>query len=96
MPVLAPAYSVVLRGNIPPAERELLSHFSHELVSSTGETLLHIQCTKIDLSHQIYIEMESFRSGDTETHPIRIPHHFVVLISGDEARPTIGFLPDQL
>lgn len=93
---LSPTFSVVLRGDIPPRETELLSQLcAGKIVSQTGDSLLHFQCTKIDVSHHFYIEMETFRSGDTSTHPVRIPHHYVLLISGDETRPSIGFLGES-
>ena len=91
---LVPTYSVVLRSDLSTREKELLGQFCGKLVSSSGEALLHFQCTKIDLSHHFYIEMEAFRPGDEFTHPVRVPHHYVLLISGDETRPPVGFMGD--
>ncbi|MDF2435261.1 MAG: hypothetical protein JWP44_4892 [Mucilaginibacter sp.] len=94
MATLSPTYSVVLRSDIPPLERELLEHFCAKIISRSGEPLLHFLCTKIDLSHFHYIAMETFTSGAEDTHPVHVPHQYVLLISGDEARPSIGFLAD--
>lgn len=89
---LVAKYSVVLRSDLPPREKELLNEFCGKIGSSDGDMLLHFRCTKIDLSRNFYIEMESFKPGDEFTHPVRVPHHYVFLISGDDSRQPIGFL----
>jgi hypothetical protein len=62
-------------------------------VSKSGQVLLHFTCTNIDTSHDHYLRMDTFKSGADEfTCPIRIPHHYVLMISGDNANPSpIGF-----
>ena len=90
--MLEPTYSVVLRSDISARDRELLEHFCCKITSKTSDPLLHFLCTKIDLSHHYYIEMETFKPSDEHTHPLRVPHHYVFLISGAESRPPIGFL----
>jgi len=92
MSELTQTYSVVLKADLPSRERELLEHLCCKITSSDGGVLLHFQCTKIDVSHHFYIQMETFKPGDKITHPVKIPHHYVFLISGDESRPPIGFL----
>jgi hypothetical protein len=85
-------FSVVLRSNIPPNELELLAHFCCTIVAKQGEVLVHFLCTEIDLSHPFYITMETFKPKAEFTHFVRIPHHYVFLISGSESRPfPIGF-----
>ncbi len=90
---LEPIYSVVLRSSIPPREKEFLGAFSCGTITpdAGGESLLHFQCTKIDVSHHTYIEMETFRQEDSETSPLKIPHHFVLAIHGFDARRPVGF-----
>lgn len=86
-------YSVVLRSGMPPAERELMEQFCCRITLASGEPpLLHVLCTSVDVSHPIYLFVEAFKPGDTSTHPLRIQHQYVLLISGDESRPPIGFL----
>src|SRR5262245_31559203 len=94
MSELIAAYSVVLRTDLPPRARDILSQLCCEVASTDGEPLLHFQCTKLDLSHPFYIEMETFKPGARDTHPVRIPHGDVFLNSGDETRPAVGFVPD--
>ena len=68
----------------------------NNLMNPTSSTLGHYcLCMTVNLSHHVYIEMESFKPGDTDTHPLRIPHHFVFLISGAESSSPIGFLAGQ-
>ena len=90
---LEPIYSVVLRSNIPPREREFFEAFSCGTITpnTEGESLLHFQCTKIDVSHHMYIEMETFRQGDVDTSPLKIPHQFVLAIHGFDAKHRVGF-----
>ena len=90
---LEPIYSVVLRSNILPRDKEFLAVFSCGTITpdAEGEALLHFQCTKIDVSHHSYIEMETFRQGDPETSPLKIPHQFVLAIHGFDARHRVGF-----
>ena len=90
--VLTPRFSVVLRSDLPPRERELFEHFCCNITSPAGGHLLHFLCSEVDTSHPFYIEMETFKPSDTQTHPIRIPHHLVMLISGADSRAPIGFL----
>jgi hypothetical protein len=88
---LVATFSVVLRSDLPPLERELFSHFCSRITSDTNGDLLQFSCTKIDASHHFYLLMDTFKNGDTETHPIQIPHHFVFLISGEILPTSIGF-----
>lgn len=86
-------YSVVLRSDLHPPERELLGQLCCRLkLSDGGGELLHFLCTQIDLSHHYLVQMETFRPGDVRTNPISIPHHYVSLISGADAEAPIGFL----
>lgn len=87
-----PTFSVVLRPNLPPEERDFLRRFCCTARGESGTELLHFLCSRIDLSHPHYIEMETFRPSDDRTWPIRIPHHLVLLISGAESDTPIGFL----
>jgi hypothetical protein len=85
-------YSVVLRSDIPALEAELLRQFCCRITNGQGQSLLHFLCTEIDLSHPFFVGMETFKPGAETTHPVRIPHHYVFLISGAEwASPPIGF-----
>ena len=96
MSKLKSTYSVVLRPNLPPTEKELLEHFAGKIVSKAGDELLHFLCTKVDLSHHHYLTMETFDPNDEEDIivPLRVPHHFVLLILGEEDRKSFGFLAD--
>jgi hypothetical protein len=87
----SPTYSVVLRSDIPAREREFFIGFCCEITSPQGASLLHFLCTKIDVSHHSYIEMETFHPSDQELSIVRVPHNFVLLILGSEERPSIGF-----
>ncbi len=92
MAELTPVYSVVLTSELPPAERELLEHLCCKITTKSEGDLLHFQCTKIDTSHFNYIQMETFKTGDKDTHPIQVQHRYVLLISGSESHPSIGFV----
>lgn len=85
-------YSVVLRDAIPIREKELLGVLCCKITHDEYGDLLHFMCTSIDLTHPIYLQMETFKLGNTSTHPIKIPHHYVFLNSGSEDTPEIGFL----
>jgi hypothetical protein len=89
---LSYGYSVVLRSDIPALEVELLGHFCSRITTKQGGSLLHFFCTEINLSHPFYVEMETFTPNATATRPMRIPHHYVFLISGSDSNPSpIGF-----
>lgn len=90
---LEPIYSVVLRSDVPPREQEFFEIFAAGKITpnSGGKPLLHFECTKIDVSHHSYIEMETFRQGDSATSPLKIPHHYVLAIHGLDKRPPVGF-----
>ena len=90
-------YSVVLKSGLPPSERSFLSALSAmEITQGEGaEPLLEFHCTKIDVSHHTYIEMETFRPDDQVIFPLRIPHFFVLAIHHSERPKKIGFVtPD--
>lgn len=91
MSTLPEQYSVVLRSDLPQRERELLEQVCGKIVGGSGHDLLHFRCTSINLAHGFYIEMETFKPGDTQTHPVRVPHHLVFLISGSDNKASIGF-----
>ena len=86
-------YSVFLRSDLPPGERELLLKLCSRVITAAfnSELLLFI-CTEIDVSHGRYIEMQTFQPGDDLLRTIRVPHEFVFLISGSEDRAAIGFI----
>ena len=92
MSKLNDVYSVVLRDGIPIREKELLGHLCDKITNEEHGDLLHFRCTNIDLTHPIYLQMDTFKSGDVSTHPIKIPHHYIFLISGSEDTSEIGFL----
>jgi hypothetical protein len=97
MSSLVPQYDVVLRSDLPPRERDLLEHACCKITSDSGLDLLHFLFTEIDPSHPFYIAMQTFKPGGENTHPLRIPNHFVFLISGsEEQRASIGFLGGRL
>jgi hypothetical protein len=91
MDALKPSYDVILRQDLPPRERELLAGICCELSAPDGGSLLHFLCTRIDLSHHVFAELDVFRPGDAAIRSIRIPHHFIFLISGNAADLPIGF-----
>lgn len=91
MDPLKPSFDVILRQDLPPRERELLAGLCCELAAPDGGSLLHFPCTRIDLSHHVFAELEVLRPGDRAIRSIRIPHHYVLLISGDAADLPIGF-----
>ena len=89
--MLEPVYSVVLRADLPPAERHLLERFCSVIDDGRGNLLLSLLCTRIDLSHAYYIEVETFKVSEAATHTLKFPHHLVFLISGAEFDAPIGF-----
>lgn len=89
---LKATYSVVLKANIPIAERLLFEMYCYKITSDEGEELLHFLCTEVDASHHTYIEMQTFRQDDEVLASVRVPHNYVLLIDGSEERPLIGFL----
>ena len=86
-------YSVVLRSDIPAREFEFLSRLCSHITSPTGQgqDLLHFWCTQVDTSHHVYIQLETFKSGDEATYPVQVPHQYVLLISGAQTQRAIGF-----
>lgn len=84
-------YSVILRSDIPASERELLATLCAEITTKTGPALLEFRCTKIDVSHHNYIEMETLPRHGEVTWPLRVFYYYVFLISGDEQGNRIGF-----
>ena len=88
-------FRVVLRPDLPPLVFELFSHYTGRVVSELGNELLYFNCTKIDDSHFHYLSVESFLPGDVMTDSLKIPHQYVLLISGGDDRRQIGFVhPD--
>jgi len=90
---LVAVHDVILRADLPAREREMLSHFTLKLVAAhtSGEDLLCLPCISIDASHPFYLRVETFVPGDSDAMTVHIPHHYVFLISGAEARRSIGF-----
>ncbi len=86
-------YSVVLKSmpSITP-EFELLEKFAYSMECQAGGVLLHFLCTEVDASHHSYIEMKTFRHGDTETMTVKLPHHLILMINGTKEHPSLGFL----
>ena len=89
--MLEPVYSVVLRADLPPAERRLLERFCSPIEDGGGAQLMTLMCTRIDVSHAYYIEVETFKPSDSVPHTLKFPHHLVFLISGAEFDAPIGF-----
>jgi hypothetical protein len=90
--ILNSNFSVILKADLPPLEFELLSHYARRVVSDTGKELLHFACTKVEDGHHYYLSIESFLPGTDITDSLRIPHHYVLFISGGEDRRQIGFI----
>jgi len=91
--VRRPTYSVLLRSGLPPMELELLELFCRRITArSGGEYLLEFLCTRVDVSHHSYIEMETIHPTDQAISVVRIPHQLVFLIHGSDDRPSIGFV----
>jgi len=91
MDELTPIFSVVLRSGIPPLERELLQQFCCKISSTQEGELLHFMCTEIDVSHHVYIEMQTYSPKSTDLFCVKIPHHYVFFIDGSKDHPSIGF-----
>ncbi len=93
MPELREIYSVIIRAGIPERERDLLEKFCSNKITSQSKDdyLLQFLCTRIDVSHHNYIEMEAFRRGDQDTFRVLLPHQYVLMIDGSEVRPHVGF-----
>ena len=90
MQTLSPTYSVVIKNGIPDMERRLIEQFCCKITSQKNEQyLLHFLCTRIDLSHHAYLEMDTFRLEDKTLATVRIPHHYVLMIDGSEERPSV-------
>jgi len=88
---LTPTFSVVIRSDIPRLERELLQQFCCKITSDQEGELLHFLCTKIDVSHHSYIEMQTYTPKGQALYCVKIPHHYVFLIDGSKEHPSIGF-----
>jgi len=89
--MLEPVYNVVLRADLPPAERRLLERFCSKIEDGWGEQLMTLTCTRIDVSHAYYIEVETLKPSEAVTHTLKFPHHLVFRISGAEFDAPIGF-----
>lgn len=92
VPELQPTCSVVLKAELPSVERELLRRYCHEIHGHDGSTLLHFLCTRIDLSHPTYLEMQTFAPKSASTTSIRVPHVYVLLIDGGAKQPDTGLI----
>ena len=92
MPEREILYSVVLRSDIPESDREILKQVACEIVGGSDPSLIELRCSKLDLSHPYYLLAESFKPSTQTLHPVQIPHHYVLLIHGDEDSPAAGFL----
>ncbi|WP_119155061.1 hypothetical protein [Caldimonas tepidiphila] len=85
-------FSVVLRSELPARERALLEKWCCRVPGDAEPPMLQFLCTEIDETHAHYLEMRTFRPGEPQLRSIRIPHAFVLLISGSRDHPPIGFL----
>jgi hypothetical protein len=92
MSKLEAVYSVIIKSGLPSREFELFKRLGCTVHNEQGEELIHFMCTSVDLSHHVYLEMEVFQPEDEFAHPLRVPHHYVLMISGAEGRKPIGFL----
>jgi hypothetical protein len=63
-------FGVVLKGDLPVSEIELLSHYARRVVSSQGVELLYFECVSIDTSHGYYLSMETFKPGEDLMYPL--------------------------
>lgn len=85
-------HSVILHPNIDPREIEFLSMFCYKITSpSKLADLLEFRCTKINVSHHNYIEIETLGPKDQAPFALCIPHYMVLLISGSEDRTFVGY-----
>jgi hypothetical protein len=76
-------YSVILRDGINPNELEFLTQISRGIKLSSGAKLRELSCTEMqDIG--AYMEMNVFKPGDDWVLPLRLPHHYIFLISGQE------------
>lgn len=90
-------YTVVLRSDLPPLEKEFLEQLCFKVTSKDDSFLLVFRCTEVDTSHHYFINMETFKSKKDEfTMPIQVPLHYVILISGSKDRPSIGFVREGI
>lgn len=95
MPDPVQKFSVVLRSELPVRERALLEKWCARVPGDAEPPLLQFLCTEIDETHNYYLEMRTFRPGEQELRSLRIPHSFVLLISGSREHPPIGFLAEE-
>jgi hypothetical protein len=77
---LRPAYTVFLKHDIPDVERELLRRHCHELHGADGHTLLHFLCTRANLAHAHYLEMDVVAPRQRGHLTLRVPHDYVLMI----------------
>lgn len=86
-------FSVVLRDGIPENELKFLQTISGGIKLDNGAKLRHFFCANVDTSDIHYLAMEVIRPGESWRLPIRIPHAFVLMISGREQGGRVpGFL----
>lgn len=80
-------FSIVLRENaFSERELEFIVHLTGAIVGEDGKKLRHFFTNKLSMSG-MYLEFDAFKPGQTWKIPLRIPHHFVLLISGRDAAP---------
>jgi hypothetical protein len=91
MSELLAKYNVLLRSDIPAREFQLLLKHCSPVADADGKPMLHFWCTEIDTSHHYYLQISTFKAGDTVAYPVQIPHHLVLLISGAQRANSIGF-----
>ena len=89
-------YSVVLREDIPAGEAEFLVALSSGIKLSSGRKLRQFSCTAVRVTAH-YLEMDVFKDGASWHLPVKIPHAYVLQISGkeDDARAAGFVLPEK-
>lgn len=90
MPDARPQHTVILKGDIPDLERELLRRYCHELHGSDGCTLLQFLCADVDTRHPLYLEMDATLPRRQGTRRIRVPHALVFLIETDTGAEAVA------
>ena len=88
---IADNFNIIFRSGLPARELAFFSHMCGRLTSPAGEDLLVLKCASIDTSHHVYLQVEAIWPGSESTHPIQIPHQFVMLVVGRELPKEIGF-----
>lgn len=86
-------HSILLSSNIQTPQKEIFDKLCHTVTSENGEYVYALDCSHVDISHPIYLQVTAVWQSTGQQSKFLIPHTMVLLIwhlQKDEK--SIGFL----